>query len=190
MHPPRVTCRPMSMNEGLATSCCYRVVTSATAEYWEVLHNGWIGRGDAAVSTRASAYAGLDPSWLTYEYDLLLASGTPSGSDFVTPEMLMSCRLEQTMVKVPWASRPTLMRGWFLFQPNGGEVVSTLDFALEALSIPRGDAPCPHTPGSGCAYLSPTLNPDATLHFESDSAHNNQTALAFESPHEAHQYSS
>jgi len=42
---PIVSMNKMAMNESVATTCCYRHMTSATNVYWEVLNGGWIGNG-------------------------------------------------------------------------------------------------------------------------------------------------
>ena len=66
---PIVSMNKMAMNESVATSCCWRNVTTAHKEYPEILHGGYVGTAYVEKYVTKTAYAGMSKTLFNLPYD-------------------------------------------------------------------------------------------------------------------------
>lgn len=164
MKMPVVAYRKMSMNESVASTCCFRVVVHPTNFYSEVLHGGTLEEG--ALPAWISE---IPREWAQLDFDVDFSG--------YTGETLIPFRNE-------------LLDGWWVLGVSDGAIVSAAP--MDALLGDPGDglktanAGCAHGT-SACLYF--TDGEDGWLHKHSADAHM-YGGDNWKEPHEAMQFNS
>lgn len=181
MQMPTISLARMAMCESVATSCCYRAVTTENATYWEVLSGGWVGNSYVNNITRRPEYETLHKSWLDYPYDILFA-GSANPTEMRNP-------VANADVLLPGAESPT--RDWYVYNPDGGLIGTLTEFLTQTPTRQppfRATTPCNHTDGS-CAYFTADPTFVEGGHFDAERYHDTG-GNDWRKPHEAQQFSS
>lgn len=165
MEHPVVTRRLMSMNESVASTCCYREVVTPSNHYQEVLHGGEIVSGPKTVLEWS---APVSKAWAQIPGDIDF-----SGYQGASP--------------VPVYHRGK--NGWWvlLMGQRGITGALSLEGFAAANNLPETNPGCLHDTNT-CVYLQEVA---AIVHDHEGSAQAHDTApLSFEKAHPALQYSS
>jgi len=164
---PIVSLLPMAMNESICATCCYKIITSPSNYYWEVLNGGWLGeRPDDYPAWRAD----VDANWAEFPFDV----------DFSA---------HAGMTAMPFFHREK-NAWWVQYHVSDDSVLEiSLDEFLSGGIAQMVNADCAHVDDSQCLYLAVGVPPPYREHIDSTRPHTTAPGV-FRSPHRALQYTS
>lgn len=162
---PVVSFAPMAMNESICATCCYRIVSSPSNYFWEVLHGGWYGYRPENYPAWQET---IDAGWMEFPFDLEFAEG---------------------LITVPFFN-PEKKEWWVQYSTDDFQSgqLSVDDFLIDERFAKKIKESCLHA-DEECAYIAVGVPPSYREHVDSTEPHLTATG-AYLSPHQAVQFGS